>query len=217
MSAENLSPACAPRAELALQSLPIQLETERLVLQPFRTSDAKALATSAGVYSVARYTLGIPLPYTTAAAREWISNLASRQLAGHEQMYALRVRAQRPAVKPQLANNILIGGISVSLEREHFRCEIGYWLSEPSRGHGYMQEALRALIPALFEANLQRIYGLCFSDNQSSQRLLATLGFAREGCLRGHIWKWGEACDATSFGLTHKRFQRIRKAYQYSY
>ena len=159
------------------------------------------LAKLAGVYSVAKFTLGIPLPYSTHEAREWIAGLAGKKALGTEHIYALYLTCKSLTHKSRL-----IGAISLSIEPEHRRIEIGYWLGEAFRGSGYAQEALNLLMPEIFSAGFIRIYALCFPDNTDSMRLLRRLYFIREGRLRQHIVKWGEACDVICFGLTAARF-----------
>ncbi len=160
-------------------------------LRAFHMKDAQRLAKLAGVSSVVRYTLGIPLPYSVDAAREWISGLDARFESGIELIYALSLRGH------------LVGSIGLTLEPEHQRAEIGYWLGEPYRGRGLTRIAVAALCDAVFTShNLTRIYGLCFPENIASHALLRAAGFRREGKLRSHIVKDGRALDALVFGLT---------------
>jgi len=217
---------------VAPEKLPESLSSLRLKLSAFRPRDAAMLAKQAGTYSVAKFTLGIPLPYSTIEAKNWISGLAEKKAAGTEHIYALHLVSNPPAAEAMLNNtraggNIakksvvnhalsgkprLIGAISLSIESEHRRIEIGYWLGEAFRGSGYAQEALMRLLPELFNAGFNRIYALCFPGNSDSMRLLCSLNFIREGRLRQHIVKWNEASDVICFGLTAARFYRKIKA-----
>ena len=63
--------------------------------------------------------------------------------------------------------------------------EISYHLREEESRKGYMKEALRALIAYYFDVEqLNSITARSFAPNIASQRLLESLGFAREGVLR---------------------------------
>lgn len=183
--------------DVELAKLPSKLKCERLILRSFQSRDAAQLAKLAGVYSVARYTLGIPLPYSKTAARAWIDALPARHEQGNEQIYAI-----------SLADSSLLGAISLAIEPEHRRIEIGYWIGEPARGNGFAKEALGMLLPRIFSAGYSRIYALCFPENQISMQLLLGLGFIREGRLRQHIVKWNEPMDVICFGLSAARAKR---------
>ena len=160
-------------------------------LRAFAAKDSARLAGLAGVTSVVRYTLGIPLPYGIDAAAEWIAGLDARFSDGVELIYALSLRGH------------LIGSIGLTFEAEHQRAEIGYWLGEPYRGRGLMRAAVHAICENIFMTrNVTRIYGFCFPENIASHAVLRGAGFRREGKLRGHIVKDGRAEDVVIFGLT---------------
>jgi len=67
-------------------------------------------------------------------------------------------------------------------------CHLGYALAESARGKGLMQEALTAAIAHVFDAmQLHRIMANYRPENQRSARLLARLGFEREGEARAYL------------------------------
>ena len=86
-------------------------------------------------------------------------------------------------------DNRLIGGIW--LEDDESRYEVNskylsFYLDEPYARQGYMKEALGAVIDRLFseDPTLEAVASSTFSENEASQRLLLSLGFTREGCIR---------------------------------
>lgn len=80
--------------------------------------------------------------------------------------------------------------------RPHRRAEIGYDLSPDYQGHGYMTEAVAAMIEHGFQRlNLYRIEALVAVENERSLALLHRLGFQQEGILRGYFWSSGQAYD----------------------
>jgi ribosomal-protein-alanine N-acetyltransferase len=167
-------------------------------LRAFAASDASRLAKLAGVTSVVRYTLGIPLPYSAEAAAEWIAGLDARFVDGIELIYALSLRGH------------LVGSIGLSFEPEHARAEIGYWLGEPYRGRGFMRAAVQGLCEHVFAARqINRIYGLCFPENIASHAVLRGAGFRREGKLRAHVIKDGCAEDVVVFGRTARKLKHV--------
>lgn len=160
----------------------------KLLLRNFNARDSSRLARLAGVNSVVQYTLGIPLPYSVAAAREWIAGLVERNASGLELIYALCLE------------NELIGSVGLTLELEHQRAEIGYWLGEDYRGFGYARAAVERVCQHAFAAlSIRRVYALCFPENMASHRLLEAIGFQREGLLRQHIVKAEQSGDVICF------------------
>ncbi len=169
-----------------------------LCLRPFATADAARLAKLAGVTSVVRYTLGIPLPYSIEAAAEWIAGLEGRFSDGIELIFALSLRGH------------LVGSIGLIFEPEHQRAEIGYWLGEPYRGRGFTRASVQAACEHVFnDRNVTRVYGLCFPENVASHAVLRGAGFRREGKLRAHVVKDGRAEDVVVFGRTLPRAKRV--------
>jgi ribosomal-protein-alanine N-acetyltransferase len=172
-------------------------------LRAFAATDARRLAKLAGVSSVVRYTLGIPLPYSVEAAAEWIAGLDARFVDGIELIYALSLRGH------------LVGSIGLTFEPEHARAEIGYWLGEPYRGQGFMRAAVQGLCAHVFAIRqINRIYGLCFPENIASHAVLRGAGFRREGRLRAHVIKDGCAEDVVVFGRTAAKFKTPKRAFR---
>jgi len=83
-----------------------------------------------------------------------------------------------------------------------YRGEIGYELHPDYWGHGYMQEALDAIVDFGFnEFGLNRVEALVMVENERSARLLRGLGFQEEGILRQHDFFKGAFHDMRLFAL----------------
>jgi ribosomal-protein-alanine N-acetyltransferase len=97
----------------------------------------------------------------------------------------------------------LIGSITLfNLEFSHRRAEIGYALAREHWGHGYMTEALMALLKYAFEVlELHRIEADVDPRNTASIKTVERLGFQREGYLRERWQVNGEIQDAFFYGL----------------
>jgi diamine N-acetyltransferase len=79
---------------------------------------------------------------------------------------------------------------------EHGLAEVGYALSTPFQGQGYMTEALRQLLADLFaNSTLERVEARCAVENVGSQRVLEKNGFRREGLLLGYFKLRGRRVD----------------------
>ena len=82
------------------------------------------------------------------------------------------------------------------------RAELGYGLAHDSWGHGYMHEALRALLHFGFSGlDLNRVEADIDPRNTRSARSLKRLGFKLEGRLRQRWIVDGEVSDSALYGL----------------
>jgi RimJ/RimL family protein N-acetyltransferase len=97
------------------------------------------------------------------------------------------------------------------LDVQNRRAELGYALGREHWGHGYMQEALGALLDFYFgDLNMHRIEADVDPRNASSIKTLERLGFQREGYLRER-WLVGEEIqDALFYGLLRREWQEKR-------
>jgi [ribosomal protein S5]-alanine N-acetyltransferase len=170
----------------------LMLETERLILRSFTLADIPDLVPLISAREVAATTLRIPHPYVEAHAREFITNMGSQPEGNPETAFAIVVRD----------GNRLCGGISLRVEREHQRAELGYWIGVPYWGNGYATEASLALLRYGFdELELQRIFASHFQHNAASANVLRKIGMRHEGCQRAHILKWGQFLDSELYGI----------------
>lgn len=79
----------------------------------------------------------------------------------------------------------LIGSVGASIDS--CSAEIGYVLGRKYWGHGFMREATRAMVAELRETyKVDRVWGTVDIENAQCIRVLESLGFEKEGCLR----KW---------------------------
>ena len=109
-----------------------------------------------------------------------------------------------------LANDLLIGTVTLfNLDLSNGRAELGYALGREHWGHGYMQEALQALLSYAFDVlNLRRLEADVDPRNTASIRTLERLGFQREGFLRERWHVNGEIQDAFFYGLLRREWQK---------
>jgi RimJ/RimL family protein N-acetyltransferase len=168
------------------------LRTERLLLRPFRLSDAETVRRLAGDREVAATTLRIPHPYRDGLAEAWIRSLAD----------AWPEREAVFAVVPAGGEDSPAGSVGLQRSPEHRRAEIGYWIGRPFQGRGYATEATAEVVRWAFEELcLHRLTANCFAGNAPSSGVLRKLGMEREGIRRQHFEKWGEWIDVELWGL----------------
>lgn len=152
-----------------LSSIP--LETERLIIRYIGTDDAYDMFEYASVPEVTEYLLWDP-HVNLEATEGYIEFLQKRYKKGLYGDWALELKENRK----------MIGtcGYAMINSREK-KCEIGYVLSPEYRKHGYMTEAVKAILDLTFEklqfesASLRII-----SENIDSVKLAKRMGFSFE-------------------------------------
>jgi RimJ/RimL family protein N-acetyltransferase len=173
---------------------PLTLLTPRLLLRPLTATDNHALL---GIFSdpqTMRYFSCAPWT-ELAQADESLANTARDYHNGS---------ALRLAITLAGSGELLGSCTLFALHPANRRCELGYILGRPHWGHGYMTEALTALLNYGFTAlELNRIEADIDPRNVASARLLQRLAFRREGYMRERWIVNGEVCDTEYFGLLH--------------
>jgi [ribosomal protein S5]-alanine N-acetyltransferase len=74
---------------------------------------------------------------------------------------------------------------AVGLRVDGHKAELGYVLAKKFWGHGYMTEAVRAVVDrAIQEKDVYRVWAVCDLENTASGRVMEKAGLQREGILR---------------------------------
>ena len=179
------------------------LETERLILRPWGLSDAEALLRITGDPEVA-LAAGCPLHHSVEEAREMIRSMLEKGGA-----YAVTLRE----------GGEVIGQIGHNPDpMRPAACEsrmIGYMLGREHWGHGYMPEAVRALLRYLFEdVGVERAAIAHYSDNANSRHVIEKCGFVCEGMIRRAAFREadGTALDECVYSLSRPEYEAQRAA-----
>jgi RimJ/RimL family protein N-acetyltransferase len=169
-----------------------ELVTEHLLLRPFTLADAPAVQQLAGDKAIAAMTLNIPHPYENGMAEGWINTHQQSFQEGKEIVFAITLKG----------NDALIGAIGLTINREHERAEMGYWIGKPHWGNGYCTEAAREFLKYAFrETKLARIQATHFAQNPASGRVMEKIGMTYEGCLKQYVKKWGNSVDIKMYAI----------------
>lgn len=171
------------------------LETERLILRPFESSDASEVQRLAGSRSVADTTLNIPHPYGDGIAEEWISKHPGVFDEGKGVPFAITLKQE----------GSLVGAISLLGMSEGHQAELGYWIGEPFWNQGFCTEAGQAVVDyALRVLKLVRVHACHIKRNPASGRVMQKIGMKHEGCRRRHVKKWDKLEDLELYGILKK-------------
>lgn len=101
-------------------------------------------------------------------------------------------------------DHVLLGGCTISGVQRGVQqsCTLGYWAGERHAGRGYVTEAVRALIPFVFEElKLHRLQAACLPENERSRSVLRKCGFTEEGIARGYLRINGAWRDHVVFAI----------------
>lgn len=178
----------------------IPIRTRRLLLRPYHESDAEDLF---GIFSDPRVMRFMGAPWTSMGhAREVIARDVAAIASGETLSLAIERREDS-----RLIGHCVLFRLSEGCRR----AEIGYGLAEWAWGHGFMNEALRALVRYGFDQlSLNRIEADTDPRNRPSVRTLERLGFVREGLLRERWIVDGEVSDSAMYGLLHRDWHAAR-------
>lgn len=177
----------------------VSLGTERLLLRPLRGEDGVELFEIFSDPTVMRY-WSTPPWSSVQVAHEGIARHIQAMASGEYLQLGIERRTDRR----------LIGTCSLfSFAPQSKRAEVGYALAKAAWGHGYMQEALGALLTYAFSTlELNRIEADIDPRNEGSVRTLRRLGFQQEGYLRERWIVSGEVSDSALYGLLRGEWQK---------
>lgn len=155
------------------------LETSRLILRPWKETDAENL------YAYAKNPLigsmaGWPVHTSVENSRDII-----REVLSADRTYAVTIKNEDKA----------IGSIGLMIGKEsnfHLGAdegEIGYWIGEPYWGQGLIPEAMRELMRYAFdELGITTLWCGYFEGNEKSKRVQEKCGFQFQRTEKGKEW-----------------------------
>jgi ribosomal-protein-alanine N-acetyltransferase len=171
---------------------PPRIETARLLLRGYESSDAQAIYEYASDPKVTPY-------------------MAFDRAQSLDSIYAfLNTRAERYAecaldyvITERHDPSLAIGGMGLYWHsKPHRVMEIGYILSSRCWGRGYVPEAGRALIAHGFQTTpAERIFAPIFAPNQKSRRAAEKMGLSFEGILRSVSEHQGRRWDEAVYAV----------------
>jgi RimJ/RimL family protein N-acetyltransferase len=139
-----------------------RLETERLVLRRVTPADSPGLS--------------LTMDALMLTTNGWTAQHASNFLAQAATLAAHGLVSTQAAITNRTTGDILgeIGCRNVDLDRRS--CEVGWWIGPAARGQGYGTEAVTAMVRALHDVGIRRIWIGTAPDNVAVRRTAATIG-----------------------------------------
>lgn len=144
------------------------LETERLILRPWKEADADML------YEYAKDPRVGPIAGWPVHTSVENSRVIIREILSDEETYAVTIKGEDAAI----GSVGLVIGEKSNLNIPESEGEIGYWIGVPFWGKGYIPEAVQELIRHGFDdLRLTSIWCGYFDGNQKSKRVGEKCGF----------------------------------------
>ena len=160
-----------------------QIQTERLVLRPPLHSDFR-------IWSQLRHdNKSFLVPWDPLWAEEHLM----RKSFTNRVYWAQRVIRNGngcPLFLLRQTDQALMGAVTLdNVRRGPAQAgTLGYWIGEPYARHGYMREALNAVVSHAFRTlKLSRVEAACLPENHASRGLLESCGFKYEGVAQSYL------------------------------
>ncbi len=173
----------------------VEVNTERLLLRPFKLEDVDDVFEYARDPEYGRY-LFLPQQYTRM----------------HAEMFLARQLLESWDTRPVFAivrDSRVVGGIGLRIDVAHETGALGYAIARSQWGKGLVPEAGRAIVDWGFKGHgLARIYAPADLRNIRSQRVMEKLGMTREGVLRSHRKERGERTDEVYYGILREEWEQ---------
>ncbi|MGN0604054.1 MAG: GNAT family N-acetyltransferase [Oscillospiraceae bacterium] len=146
----------------------MEFTTERLILRPWRETDAESL------YEYAKDPdIGPPAGWPAHTSVENSLEII-RSVLSAEETYAVCLKEDNKAIG---SIGLILSG-STDMTDKDDECELGYWIGKPFWGKGYIPEAARRLLLHGFEdLGMTTIWCGYYDGNTKSKRVQEKLGF----------------------------------------
>jgi RimJ/RimL family protein N-acetyltransferase len=182
-------------------------------LRAFGPGDADAVARLAGDPAIGDAMISVPHPLDPGDAAALLAGYAAEEARGAARHRAVCWAAPDAALDGTApAEDVVVGGVSLRhVDAEHRQAELSFWVGRPWWGRGLAPAAAAAALRLAFDdrpggLGLHRVEAYHMVRNAGSERVLARLGFRREGVLRQRVWKWGRPEDVVAYALLRDEY-----------
>ncbi len=170
------------------------LETDRLLLRKFHINDKESVLAYGSDEQTLKY-LVWPGITDLAEAEKVVTVYYSRP-----GVYALELKETSQC----------IGCIDIRIEPQHEKAGFGYVLNRNFWSHGYMTEALKAILKLCFEKlELNRVEATHYVGNEGSGRVMQKCGMQFEGISLQEVKIKGIFQDVVHYGITRLQWNEM--------
>ena len=181
--------------------MPFPLETQRLIIRPFRDADIEPFLAYRNDPEVVKYQ-GWNFPYSREMAQEFIAHMKSASPVAIGSGYQSAIENRETGE--------MIGDLFHLLgQGDSPQARVGYTLSRAHWKKGYASEAVKGLLDFFFyELSVHRVVADCDTENTASVRLLERLGFRREAHFIESFWMGNYWGDEYYYGLLEREWKK---------
>lgn len=172
----------------------MKIETKRLIIRPFKSSDYERVATVCNDYDVAKTTLAIPHPYTEDNAKDFINYTLEATKAKQSYEYAICFKEDP---------SFVIGCVGLmNINYNAKKAELGYWIDKLHWGKGVATEASIAMIRFAFDyLKLHSVIARHAVHNPASGKVMKKCGMTYVGLFREHEYRDGKFYDVDYYEI----------------
>jgi [ribosomal protein S5]-alanine N-acetyltransferase len=161
----------------------VRIETERMTLRLPQHADYRPWA------ALRRESEAFLVPWEPV----WAADHLTRKAFTNRVYWANRATSQGtalPLMMMRRTDGALLGAITLdNIRRGPAQAgTLGYWIGQPHARHGYMREAILALVHHAFTGmDLSRVEAACLPENAASRGVLEKCGFKYEGVAQSYL------------------------------
>ena len=179
------------------------LQYGRYTLRPPVDSDVTSIFEACQDPLIPRFTT-VPANYTMAHALDYVQRVPA----------SIELQRELPFViefgigdEKEFAGVISLHTISI----DNHRAEVGYWMHAPMRGKGIGTTATKMITGYGFDSlGFKRIEAAVDTDNTTSQKLLTSAGYQREGILQQRVTRSnGDQIDMVMLAAISHSWKRL--------
>lgn len=188
---------------MSLDWTPPILHTVRLILRPVTPDDATDVFLYCSNPNVTRFTL-FETHETIEQSRWFVNDYRLSHYANREPDPLAIVLKSDPL-------GAMIGSLGAHwVSQPNGTMEMGFSIAEPYWGRGLVAEAAAALLQYVFiEFAVERLQARVFVGNDASERVVAKLGFVREGVLRKSVFRRGQWWDIAMWSMLRAEWEDL--------
>ena len=148
------------------------METERILLRPFRDSDEEILFDFINDPEVA-YNTGWSLCIGREDSRSFLL-----ESFNNDHTWVIELKGTGDTIGCIHHDEVRI---PIQYMHDKNQREVGFWIGRPYWNHGFCTEALRLLVDHCFnKIGVTALWGGCYIENQASARVMEKCGFIDE-------------------------------------